>query len=122
MRRKLRRLAHGNVPTSSGLGPVPDQAEQPRRLPKGIALGVALVFVLALAPSASASIQFVKQWGSQGSVGGQFNSPYHVATDSSGNVYVADAGNNRIQKFDSSGNFLTAWGSSGSGDGQFNFP
>ena len=42
--------------------------------------------------------------------------------DSSGNVYVADTDNNRIQKFSSSGVFLAKWGSSGSGDGQFNNP
>ncbi len=42
-----------------------------------------------------------------------------MTVDSSGNVYVADYGNNRIQKFDSNGNFITKWGSQGSGDGQF---
>ena len=36
-----------------------------------------------------------------------------------GNVYVSDKGNNRIQKFDLSGNFLAAWGSQGGGNGQF---
>ena len=42
-----------------------------------------------------------------------------VAVDSSGNVYVADSGNNRIQKFDSNGTFITKWGSTGTADGQF---
>ena len=32
-----------------------------------------------------------------------------IAVDSSGNVYVADTWNNRIQKFDSDGNFITKW-------------
>jgi hypothetical protein len=32
---------------------------------------------------------------------------------------VADTSNNRIQKFDSSGNFITKWGSYGTGNGQF---
>jgi DNA-binding beta-propeller fold protein YncE len=41
---------------------------------------------------------------------GQFASPNGVAADASGNVYVADSGRNRIQKFDSSGNFLLTWG------------
>jgi hypothetical protein len=50
---------------------------------------------------------------------GQFRAPYGVATDSAGNVYVAESGNGRVQKFDSSGNFLLKWGSEGSGDGQF---
>ena len=31
--------------------------------------------------------------------------------DGPGNVYVADTGNNRIQKFDSTGGFLGQWGS-----------
>ena len=40
----------------------------------------------------------------------------------SGNVYVADFGNGRIQKFDGSGTFLTKWGTPGSAGGQFKFP
>jgi DNA-binding beta-propeller fold protein YncE len=35
------------------------------------------------------------------------------------NIYVADMGNRRIQKFDSSGTFLGKWGSIGSGNGGF---
>jgi hypothetical protein len=34
-------------------------------------------------------------------------------------VYVVDAGNYRIQKFDSKGIFITKWGTSGTADGQF---
>lgn len=37
-------------------------------------------------------------------------------------VYVADSGNDRIQKFDSTGAFITKWGFQGSGDGEFNKP
>jgi len=48
--------------------------------------------------------------------------PYGISTDSSGNVYVADTYNRRIQKFVSTGQFISKWGSSGSGDGQFNYP
>src|SRR5262249_13536918 len=43
---------------------------------------------------------FITTWGSYGSGDGQFNQPFGVAVDSSGNVYVADTGNSRIQKFD----------------------
>ena len=39
--------------------------------------------------------------------------------DSSGNVYVADTYNHRVQKFSSSGVYQTQWGTRGSGDGQF---
>jgi len=50
---------------------------------------------------------------------GQFTNPFGIAIDSSNNVYVADTGNNRIQKFDSNGKFITKWGSEGIEDGQF---
>ena len=57
--------------------------------------------------------------GASGSGNGEFTFPFGVATDRSGHVYVADGNDNRIQKFDASGNVLTGWGSYGSGDGQF---
>ncbi len=50
------------------------------------------------------------QAGSAGGLGGEMNFPIGVATDSAGSVYVADAANQRIQKFDSTGTFLRAWG------------
>jgi len=43
-----------------------------------------------------------------------------VAIDGSGNIYVGDYNNTRVQKFDASFAFVTAWGTLGSGDGQFN--
>ena len=48
--------------------------------------------------------------------------PTDIAVDISGNVYVTDFHNYRIQKFDSKGNFITKWGSYGKGDGQFEGP
>ena len=42
--------------------------------------------------------------------------------DPSGNVFVTDFGNRRIQKFKSTGIFTTKWGSQGSADGQFLSP
>ena len=47
-----------------------------------------------------ASGTLLTAWGSEGSGDGQFIGPDAVATDGSGNVYVADVGNHRIQKFD----------------------
>ncbi|MFY9797655.1 MAG: pentapeptide repeat-containing protein [Candidatus Nitrosopolaris sp.] len=71
----------------------------------------------------TATHYLVKQvWGKSGSKDSQFNDPVGVAVDSAGNVYVADEGNNRVQKFDSNGNFIATWGTSGSGNGQFNDP
>ena len=51
-----------------------------------------------------------------------FNSPHGIAIDVGGNIYVADEGNNRIQKFSPDGALITRWGSYGIGDGQFNRP
>ena len=62
---------------------------------------------------------FVTKWGSFGTDDGQFKFPTGIAVDSSGNVYVVDTNNNRIQKFTSTGTFITKWGSFGTGDGQF---
>jgi tripartite motif-containing protein 71 len=71
--------------------------------------------------------KFITKWGSRGSGDGEFGSgdaivfvgPTGIAVDSSGNVYVADFGNSRIQKFTADGKFITKWGSEGSGDGEF---
>src|SRR5262249_52196164 len=52
----------------------------------------------------------------------QFSEPSGVAIDSTGNMYVADFGECRVQKFDASGTFATAWGSRGAGPGEFVAP
>jgi len=49
--------------------------------------------------------KFIKSWGFRGTAQGQFNSVRGIALDMQGNVYVADAGNKRIQVFDGDGNF-----------------
>ena len=51
-----------------------------------------------------------------------FNLPNGVAVDNTGNIYIADTGNHRIQKFNSKGQFIAKWGNEGSGDGQFYNP
>src|SRR5690606_31455204 len=75
-------------------------------------------------PSASeAAPVFVRAWGLTGSGDGQFNSPDAVGVSPvTGDVYVADRGNNRIQQFTRDGGFVRAWGTSGTGNGQFNNP
>ena len=77
-----------------------------------LALGVLLLGFACLAASpASAAIVQKTSWGSMGSANGRFDHPVAIATDASGHVYVADAGNHRIEKFSSTGTFLTKWGS-----------
>jgi len=47
--------------------------------------------------------------------GDQFSWPRGITGDPQGNLYVVDAGNNRVQMFDLSGSLLASWGG-------FNFP
>lgn len=89
----------------------------PKRLTLALA-GCLVAFLLAAAP-AHAQFQFLTQWG--GANGG-FNGPFDLATDTDGNVYVADSGNDRVQKYTPGGSFTTQWGSAGSGNGQFDLP
>ena len=49
---------------------------------------------------------FVKTWGGEGAAPGQFRVPHSIITDASGNLYVADRSNQRIQVFDADGAFL----------------
>jgi DNA-binding beta-propeller fold protein YncE len=51
-----------------------------------------------------------------------FSAPYDLAMDASGNIYVANAGNDRIQKFSPSGDFITSWGGYGLDNGNFDYP
>ena len=60
--------------------------------------------------------------GGKGTGRGQFDSPTGIAVDGSGNVFVADTGNGRIEKFSSTGAFLSIIGTKGSGQGQFAQP
>src|SRR5262245_3928786 len=49
--------------------------------------------------------KFLKSWGQTGAENGQFSGVRSMAIDAQGNVYAADAGNKRIQVFDSEGTF-----------------
>jgi DNA-binding beta-propeller fold protein YncE len=46
--------------------------------------------------------------GGYGNGKGQFDSPRGIAIDSAGNIFVADMGNGRIQKFSPNGTFVTS--------------
>jgi YD repeat-containing protein len=66
--------------------------------------------------------RYSSAFGSYGSGSGQLSAPGDVARDSSGNLWVVNTANNRIEKFNAKGEFIAKYGSYGSGDGQFKHP
>jgi hypothetical protein len=89
---------------------------------------VSSFLVITNVQTANGSYAFQTKWGTRGLGNGQFLLPIDVAIDSSGkNLFVADFGNDRIQKFTfanpcPSGTtqivagvcFVTKWGTRGS--------
>ena len=71
---------------------------------------------------------FLTKWGKEGSEDGSFSIDSDlirnqgIAVDSAGIVYVADSGNDRVQKFSPEGAFVGKWGVSGGGNGEFSSP
>ena len=74
---------------------------------KRVVIALLLCFLAVL--SFAAAPCFITKWdGSLG--GGVFSGPYGIAVDNSGNVYVADQGNNQIKRYGTSGNYISGWG------------
>ncbi|MGH2740158.1 MAG: NHL repeat-containing protein [Actinomycetota bacterium] len=70
----------------------------------------------------------VTSWGGKGEAEGRFSffdksepdvNVGGLDIDADGNVYVADAWNSRVQKFDGQGTFLLSWGEPGTMKGEF---
>src|SRR4051812_47933563 len=76
-----------------------------------LALSVACAALLQAVAVAHGEIIYQTSFGSEGSGAGQFREPASASiNDSTGDVYVADNGNNRIQQFTQDGDFVRAWG------------
>src|SRR4051794_5939406 len=75
------------------------------------ALAAALALTLLLAPAASAvAYKFDFRFGGVGAGPGQFSQPSGVAADpATGDIFVADTTNNRVQAFDPAGT-IRPWG------------
>ncbi|MGA8746024.1 MAG: hypothetical protein WB507_09180, partial [Solirubrobacterales bacterium] len=73
-------------------------------------------------PTPYATSTFSSTFGSEGSGNGQLRRPIGMAIDASGNLWVADRENDRIEEFNSKGEYLSQFGTKGSGNGQLNEP
>jgi DNA-binding beta-propeller fold protein YncE len=58
---------------------------------------------------ATGQVQFLLEWGQQGSDPGQFNFPIGIAINASDEIFVTDFYNARVQKFSSEGSFIAAF-------------
>src|SRR5215471_4101413 len=75
-----------------------------------VAVG-ALTFALVAATTDASLLSPISSFGTPGAGAGQFQSPRGVAIQaSSGNVYVVDSGNARVEKFFPDGSFISAFG------------
>jgi len=77
---------------------------------------------VAGASVAWAQLTFVGRFGNIGSDETLFITPTGVSIDKAGNVYVADSGNDRVQRFNAGGAFFSTWGGTGDGGGSFDEP
>ena len=98
-------------------GAAPATGRRPRAL-----FVTSIITMLVLVTTAAASVTFILKWGTAGAGDGEFYGPSALAADASGNIYLVDNFNHRIEKFDSNGNFLSKWGSFGTGNGEFYYP
>jgi DNA-binding beta-propeller fold protein YncE len=74
-------------------------------------------------PASSSCGTFLLKWGEPGAGPGEMSAPHGVAVDeTTGSVYVADLGNDRIQKYTLNGGYQKSWGSEGTLDGEFDGP
>jgi DNA-binding beta-propeller fold protein YncE len=78
------------------------------RISKRLALLTVIIFALTAGTAAAA---VPAQFGTEGEGAGQLEEPRGIAIEQeTGDVYIADRNNNRIDKFDKEGHFLLAWG------------
>lgn len=74
------------------------------------------------APKLTVAFRFASAFGQKGGGVGHFHEPSAIALDTFGNLYVADTGNDRVQKFDADGSYTSEVGTFGWDPGQFSQP
>lgn len=67
-------------------------------------------------------IRYIETLGSAGQGAGEFRTPLGLTIDEQQRIYIADAGNNRVQVIDRTGGFITEFGSRGWQTGEFDHP
>jgi hypothetical protein len=77
----------------------------------GLLSGLAAVAFLTLLFASTAAAAPPAEFGSNGEAAGQFSGPRGIAVDQqSGDIYIGDRNNQRVDKFGPDGEFLLAWG------------
>ena len=85
-------------------------------------LAATATFLITGGMARATEVEFLFAFGTQGTGNGQFTFPYGIAVGNSGNIYVTDTEQHRVQVFDSDGNFQSAFGSTGTAEGDFDGP
>lgn len=80
---------------------------------------IALALTLGLSTAARAEFRYVTEWGTPGGGDGQFTTPFGIASNGAGTVYVTDVSAGRVQRFTPDGAFLGTFGAPGAAPGQF---
>jgi DNA-binding beta-propeller fold protein YncE len=117
---------------------IPEKKRRPHNRYKPVGFGVLVLLALIIwggiqIATPAEEYQLVTRWGLYSPVSSQAAVSYAIAADGAGNVYVANASNERIEKFTSDGTFVKAWGGEqtywkgisvtwGTGNGQFSLP
>ena len=87
-----------------------------------LCFGVLFGCVVSVSAEVQVGFRFEAMFGERGGGEGQFLDPEGLTVDMSGNLFVVDTGNDRVQKLTSDGTFLLEVGGFGWGDGQFDKP
>jgi NHL repeat len=108
------RSIHARAGAASAARAVPCQIPTWSQARRVISLAIAVLALGAALAAGTAQASLFSpagSFGSQGSGNGQFQSPLGVAVQaSSGNVFVVDSGNARVEKFTPGGSFISAFG------------
>lgn len=67
-------------------------------------------------------VRYIETLGRTGQGAGEFRTPLGLTIDEADRIYIADAGNNRVQVIDDAGNFMAEFGSRGWQTGEFDHP